>query len=138
MTDIRPIRNEDDYACALDEIEQYFVSEPEPGTPEGDRFDLLALVIEDYERKHWSIEPADAPDVVAARIEDTGAKRKDLIRLLGSKSRVSEFLNRQRYLTMDQVRALHGEWRIPLEVLVKPYELRKKDKSASVKNRAAM
>jgi HTH-type transcriptional regulator/antitoxin HigA len=95
-------------------------------------------VIEDYERKHWAIEPADAPDVVAARIEGAGAKRKDLIRLLGSKSRVSEFLNRQRYLTMEQVRALHGEWRIPLEVLVKPYALRKKDKPASEKSRAAI
>jgi HTH-type transcriptional regulator/antitoxin HigA len=138
VTDIRPIRNEDDYTWALAEIEQYFEAEPEPGTTEGDRFDLLALVIEDYERKHWVIEPADAPDVIAARIEDAGTKRKDLIRLLGSKSRASEFLNRQRYLTMDQVRALHGEWRIPLEVLVKPYELRKKDKFALEKNRAAM
>ena len=131
MTDIRPIRNEDDYTWALSEIEQYFESEPQPGTPDGDRFDLLALVIEDYERKHWAIEPADAPDVVAARIEDTGTKRKDLVRLLGSKSRASEFLNRRRYLTIEQVRALHGEWHIPLEVLVKPYELRKKDRQVS-------
>jgi HTH-type transcriptional regulator / antitoxin HigA len=128
MTDIRPIRNEGDYTRALAEIERYFDNEPDPGTPEGDRFDLLALVIEDYERKHWAIEPADAPDVVTARIEDTGAKRKDLVRLLGSKSRASEFLNRRRYLTMEQVRALHAEWHIPLEVLVKPYELRKESK----------
>jgi len=130
MTDIRPIRNEDDYTRALAEIERYFDDEPEPGTPEGDRFDLLALVIGDYEQKHWAVEPADAPDVVAARIEDTGANRKDLVRLLGSKSRASEFLNRRRYLTMEQVRALHAEWHIPLEVLVKPYELRKDDKPA--------
>jgi len=87
-------------------------------------------VIEDYERKHWAIEPADAPDVVAARIEDTGAKRKDLARLFGSKSRASEFLNRRRYLTMAQVRVLHTEWHIPLEVLVKPYELRKESRQA--------
>jgi HTH-type transcriptional regulator / antitoxin HigA len=123
MTNIRPIRNEDDYTRALAEIERYFDDEPEPGTPEGDRFDLLALVIGDDERQHWAIEPADASDVVA-QIEDTGANRKDLARLLGSKSRASEFLNRRRYLTMEQVRALHAEWHIPLEVLVKPYELR--------------
>jgi HTH-type transcriptional regulator/antitoxin HigA len=137
MTDVRPIRNEDNYTWALAEIEQYFNSEPEPGTPDGDRFDLLALVIEDYERKHWAIEPADAPDVVAARIEDTGMKRKDLIRLLGSKSRASEFLNRQRYLTMEQVRALHGEWQIPLEVLVKPYELQKREKRLTSSRKSA-
>ena len=128
MTDIRPIRNEEDYARALADIERYFDDEPEPGTPEGDRFDLLALVIGDYERKHWAIEPADAPDVVAARLEDTGTNRKDLARPLGSKSRASEFPNRRRYLTMERVRALHAEWHIPLEVLVKPYALRKDDK----------
>jgi len=64
VTDIRPIPNEDGYAWAPAEIECYFASEPEPGTPEGDRFDLLALVIEDYERKQWAIEPTVVPNVV--------------------------------------------------------------------------
>ena len=82
MTDIRPIRNEDDYTWALSEIEQYFESEPDPGTPEGDRFDLLALVIEDYERKHWAIEPADAPDVVAIRVMVSTANTPNRRRVL--------------------------------------------------------
>jgi HTH-type transcriptional regulator / antitoxin HigA len=64
VTGIRPIPNEDGYTWALAEIERYFASEPEPGTSEGDRFDLLALVIEDYERKQWAIEPAVVPNVV--------------------------------------------------------------------------
>jgi HTH-type transcriptional regulator / antitoxin HigA len=50
---ILPVRSEADYEAALDEIEQYFDNEPEPGTPEADRFDLLALVIGDYERRRW-------------------------------------------------------------------------------------
>ena len=54
---IRPLRSEADYDAALNEIEQYFEKEPKPGTPEADRFDLLALIIEDYERKRWPIEP---------------------------------------------------------------------------------
>jgi HTH-type transcriptional regulator/antitoxin HigA len=54
---IPPLRSEADYEAALDEIEQYFDNEPKPGSPEADRFDLLALVIEDYERKHWAIDP---------------------------------------------------------------------------------
>ena len=53
----RPLRSEADYEAALDEIERYFDKEPSPGTPEADRFDLLALIIEDYERKHWAIDP---------------------------------------------------------------------------------
>jgi HTH-type transcriptional regulator/antitoxin HigA len=54
---IRPLGSEADYDAALTEIERYFEESPRPGTPEADRFDLLALVIEDYERKHWPIEP---------------------------------------------------------------------------------
>ena len=54
---IRPLRDEDDYSQALKEIEPYFGHPPEPGSPEGDRFDLLTMVILDYEDKHWRISP---------------------------------------------------------------------------------
>ncbi len=54
---IRPLRTEVDYEAALADIERYFEQEPRPGTPEADRFDLLALVIGDYENKRWPIEP---------------------------------------------------------------------------------
>jgi HTH-type transcriptional regulator / antitoxin HigA len=54
---IRPIRTETEYDEALEEIERYFEREPKPGTPEADRFDLLALIVEDYERKRWPFDP---------------------------------------------------------------------------------
>jgi HTH-type transcriptional regulator/antitoxin HigA len=57
---IRLLRSEGDYDMALDEIDRYFENEPKPGTPEAARFDLLSLIVEDYERKHWPIEPPDA------------------------------------------------------------------------------
>ena len=66
---IRPLRSEADYDAALNEIEQYFEKEPKPGTPEADRFDLLALIIEDYERKRWPIEPPDAIDAIRYRMD---------------------------------------------------------------------
>ena len=66
---IRPLRSEADYDAALNEIEQYFEKEPKPGTPEADRFDLLALIIEDYERKRWPIEPPDAIDAILYRMD---------------------------------------------------------------------
>ena len=66
-TMIRPLRSEADYEAALDEIERDFDHEPAQGTPEADRFDLLALVIEDYERKRWPIEPPDAIDAIRFR-----------------------------------------------------------------------
>ena len=75
MMDIRPLRTEAGYDAALVAIEAFFENEPDPGSPEADAFDLLALVIADYERRHW---PIDAPDPVGAiryRME-TGAGRR--------------------------------------------------------------
>ena len=65
---IRPLRSEADYDAALNEIERYFENEPKPATSEADRFDLLALIIEDYERKRWPIEPHDATDAIRYRM----------------------------------------------------------------------
>jgi HTH-type transcriptional regulator / antitoxin HigA len=117
---IRPLRSESDYDAALDEIERYFESEPKPGTPEGDRFDLLALVIEDYERKHWPIDPPDAVDAIRYRMETGQHTQADLGRLLGSRQRASDVLMRKRPLTMKMAWRLHREWGIPAEALIAP------------------
>lgn len=119
--DIRPIKIEADYDWALQEIERYFDDEPEPGTAEADRFDVLAALIESYEARHW---PIDAPDPIAAvrfRMDQAGYKQADLARLLGSKSRASEILNRRRALTLEYAYKLHIEWHIPAEILIQPY-----------------
>ena len=73
---IRPIRSEADYDAALEEIERYFESEPEPGTPEADRFDLLALTIEDWECDRWPIEPPDTVDAIGYRMETHANRRQ--------------------------------------------------------------
>ena len=65
---IRPIRSEADHDAAFNEIERYFENEPKPGTTEADRFDLLALIIEDYECKRWPIKPPEAIDAIRYRI----------------------------------------------------------------------
>jgi len=121
--DIRPIHNERDYDWALAEIEQYFDNEPAPGTPEADRFEVLADLIEAYEARHWPIEPADPIDVIRYRMELGGFQSKDLADVLGSKSRASEILNRKRAITLDMARKLHDAWGIPAEVLIRPYRL---------------
>lgn len=124
MTDVRPLKTESDYDAALADIERYFDAEPQPGTPEADRFDLLALVIADYEARHWPIDPPDAPDALRERMEARGLTQSDLARVLGSKSRASEVLNRRRHLTLEQAWTLHREWQIPAESLIRPYPLR--------------
>jgi HTH-type transcriptional regulator/antitoxin HigA len=117
---IRPLRSEADYDAALEEIERYFEHEPKPGTPEADRFDLLALIIEDYERKRWPIDPPGPIDAIRYRMETGGYTQGDLGRLLGSRQRASDILTGKCLLTMKMVWKLHREWDIPAEALIAP------------------
>ena len=117
---IRPLRSEKDYDAALAEIERYFVKPPKRGTLEADRFDLLALVIEDYERKFWPIDPPSPVDAIRYSMETGGYTQSDLGRLLGSRQRASDVLRRKRGLTMRMAWKLHREWGIPAEALIRP------------------
>ena len=117
---IRPLRTETDNDEALEEIERYFENEPKPGTPEADRCDLLALIIEDYERKRWPIEPPETIDAIRYRMETGGYSQADLGRLLGSRQRASDILAKKRPLTMRMAWVLHREWGIPAEALIAP------------------
>ncbi len=120
MKPIRPLRSEADYEAALDAIEQYFDHEPKPGTAAADRFDLLALVIEDYERQRWPIEVPDPVDAIRYRMETGNFTQADLGRLIGSRQRASDILKRKRRLTIRMVWALHRKWGIPAEALIRP------------------
>jgi HTH-type transcriptional regulator/antitoxin HigA len=115
--------SEADYEWALGEIARYFDDPPKKGTPEADRFDLLAAVIEAYEAKHWPIEPADPIDAIRYRMETGGYTKADLAQLLGSRPRASEIMNRKRALTIPMAYKLHREWNIPAEALIRPYRL---------------
>jgi HTH-type transcriptional regulator/antitoxin HigA len=117
---IRPLHSEADYDAAVDAIERYFEREPKPGTSEADRFDLLALVIEDYEKKRWPIEPPDPIDAIRYRMETGNFSQADLGRLVGSRQRASDILMRKRRLTMQMAWALHRKWDIPAEALIRP------------------
>jgi HTH-type transcriptional regulator/antitoxin HigA len=119
MKNVRPIKTEADYDWALKEIARYFEREPEPGSQEGDRFDVLAALIESYEAKRWPIDPPDAVEAIRFRMQQSGLNQADLAQLLGSRSRASEILARKRPLTMEQAAKLHREWRIPAETLLR-------------------
>jgi HTH-type transcriptional regulator/antitoxin HigA len=84
---VRPIKTEADYDWALKEIARYFDVQPKPGTAEGDRFDVLATLIEAYEEKRWPIDPPDPVDAIRFRMEQAGFGQADLATLLGSRSR---------------------------------------------------
>jgi HTH-type transcriptional regulator / antitoxin HigA len=127
---IRPLRSEADYDAALEQIDPYFENEPKPGTPAADRFDLLTLIVEDYERKRWPIEPPDTIDAIRYRMETGGYSQADLGRQLGSRQRASDILTGKRPLTMRMAWKLHRAWDIPAEALIAPPRTRGRKSAA--------
>jgi len=119
--DIRPIRTENDYEWALDEIDRLF--DAEPGTPESDKLEVLVILVEAYEDEH---EPMPLPDPIEAIeywMESRGLSRADLEPLIGSRGRVAEILNKKRPLTLRMIRNLGKNLGIPAEILVQEYPL---------------
>ncbi|MFW5710788.1 MAG: ImmA/IrrE family metallo-endopeptidase [Spirochaetia bacterium] len=113
---IRPIRTEEDYNWALDEIENHFNAET--GTPEGDYRDVLAILVETYEEEQYPIELPNPLQAIRFRMEQLGLKQKNMEPYLGSRSKVSEVLAGKRALTMKMARALYRELGIPAQVLL--------------------
>ncbi len=123
MMDVRPIRNEADYEWALREIAPYFDKQPEVGSPEGDRFEVLATLISEYENRHHPIPDADPVEVLHFAIESMGHTEAELAALLGSRARASDVLSRKRKLSLESINKISEAWHLPLEVLARPYEL---------------
>lgn len=119
--DIKPIKTENDYKAALAEIER--LMDAEPNTPEGDKLDVLTTLVENYEEKHYSIDPPDPIEAIIHEMESQGLTRKDLERYLGSRARVSEILNRKRSLSLQMIRNLQEGLGISAEILINPYPL---------------
>lgn len=115
---IHPIRNEQDYRTALRELSAYFDNEPEPGTPDGDRFEILATLVEAYETRHFQIEAPNPIEAIRFRMEQGGLTVKDLVPSIGKPNRVYEVLNGKRSLTIDMIRNLHRNLGIPAESLI--------------------
>ena len=117
---IHPVRTQSDYRAALCELSAYFDHEPEPGTAEGDRFEILATLVEAYEAKHFPIEAPDPIEAIRFRMEQGGLTVKDLVPSIGQPNRVYEVLNRKRGLTIEMIRNLHRNLGIPAESLIGP------------------
>ena len=116
--EIKPIRTTADYEQALAEVERLWGAQL--GTADGDKLDVLATLIDAYEAKHFPIDPPDPIEAIRFRMEQQGLTRKDLEPLLGSRTRVSEVLNRKRGLSIEMIRRLHEELGISADVLIRP------------------
>lgn len=117
--DIKPVRTEADYKASLKEISALMESDPEPGTADGDRLDILATLVEAYENRHFPMDFPDPVEAILFRMEQQGLKPKDLEPMIGQRNRVYEILNRKRPLTMAMVWRLHKGLGIPAESLIR-------------------
>lgn len=119
---IKPIKTEDDYEAVLKRIEALF--EAKPNTPQGDELDVLITLVSAYEDEHYPIAAADPVEVIKHVMEAKGLEMQDMIPFIGSRSKVSEVINKKRSLSLNMIRRLSHGLHISADVLVREYELR--------------
>ena len=114
---LRPIRSAADHEAAIAEVERLWGAKS--NTPDGDRLDVLATLIDAYESEHHPMDPPDPIDAIKFRMEQQGLSRKDLEPLIGTRTRVAEVLNRRRSLSIAMIRRLHDRLGISADVLIR-------------------
>jgi HTH-type transcriptional regulator / antitoxin HigA len=122
--EIRPIRTDKDHRAALAEIDACWGASE--GTERGDRLDVLLALVDAYEERRWPIdidENFDPIDVLNHAIEEFGHAQAELAELLGSRPRASEILSRRRALTVEMIHKISKAWKIPADLLVRPYQI---------------
>lgn len=119
--DIKPIKSEQDYRDSLNRMDMIF--DAKIGTIESDEADILALIIDDYEKRHYPIDSPDPIEAIKIRMAEMQLKQVDLIDEIGGKNRVSEILNKKRKLTVEMIRNLTVRLNLSPGVLIGEYQL---------------
>lgn len=120
--ELKPIRTRKDYQAALAEVERLWDAPAK--SAEADRLDVLTLLIEDYEERHFPMTDPDPIEFLGHVMESRGLDRKDMEPYIGPRGRVSDIMNRNRPLTLEMIRRLADGLKLPAEVLIRPYALR--------------
>lgn len=118
MNMIRPIKTEADYDDAISRINRLLDLNPPPGSKEDNELDILSTLVEVYEDEYYPVLPPDPVDAIKVVMEEKGMNNKALIPLLGSKSRVSEVMNRKKPFTLKMIYNLHKTLGLPLEIFI--------------------
>jgi len=119
--EIKPIKTEKDYEKSLERLELIF--DANPNSKEGDEAEILSMLIDSYENKHYPIDAPEPIEAIKIRMEEMNLKQKDLVGVIGGKSRVSEILNKKKKLTVEMIRELEKTLHISASVLVNNYKL---------------
>lgn len=116
--DVKPIRTDDDYKAAMRRVSSYFDNEPEPGTEEGDRFEVLLTLLQDFETRRFAVLPPDPIEAIKFRMEQQGLTVADMKPYIGPPNRVYEVLSRKRGLSLSMIKRLHSGLGIPADALI--------------------
>lgn len=119
--EIKPIRNENEYRSALKDLQVLFMAPKD--SIEYDKAEVLEILIEDYENKQFPIEDPDPIEAIKYSMEEAGINQTDLGAIIGDRSKASLILNRKRKLSLQMIRNLHDQLKIPLDILIKDYPL---------------
>lgn len=119
--EIKLIKTEPDYRKALALLDKYF--DAPVGSKESDYADILALIVDEYEKKHYPIEAPDPIEAIKIRMEEMQLKQKDLATVIGGTNRVSEVLGKKRKLTLEMIRNLTVKLNLSPNILIKDYPL---------------
>ncbi|HEB62603.1 MAG TPA: helix-turn-helix domain-containing protein [Bacteroidetes bacterium] len=118
---IAPIKNKEQYEKYLAEAYELMQKELIADTQDSDKFELLSILIEQYEKEHFPDIPPHPVEAILFRIDQLGVKKSELKNLLGSRSRVSEILSGKRKLSLRMIRKLNRKLNIPAEILIQEY-----------------
>lgn len=124
--EIRVLKGEAEYEAALAEVEKLMDLNPAQGTPDADRLELLALVVRDYEDRHFKIDVPDPIEAIKFRMEQMGLTRRDLEKYIGGRGKVSEVFGGKRRLSLAMIRALNAGLGIPAESLIRQPVIKRK------------
>lgn len=118
FTNPRVLRNEAEYDTAVAQIDELLDRDPPPGSPENDRLEFLSVLVEAYDEEHHQMSPSTPQEIVDFLLEQQGKSRADLASLLGGRSRVSDFFNRKRRLSIAQIQKLRAFLNVPADLLL--------------------
>ena len=117
--ELRIVKTDEQHRRYLEEARRLLKKDPDPESPEGARLELLAKLIDDYERERFKFRKPDPIEAILFRLEAQGLRQADLAAIVGGKSRASEILSRKRPLTLSMIRALNKKLGIPSELLIR-------------------
>jgi len=115
------LRDEMEYNTAIKELDDLLDADPSPMSEAYERLEFLSVLVQAYEDVHYSFDDRVEPtEVVDFMLEQKGLSRSDLAQWMGGKSRISEFFNGTRRLSIRQIEKLRTHLGIPADLLIGP------------------